>query len=62
MSEKESNGIGFWSLLQVALIVLRLMNVIQWNWLLVLLPVEIEIALFLVFYVLVYMDLRSKKK
>ena len=33
-----SKGIGFWGALQIAFIVLKLCNVIDWSWPIVLLP------------------------
>ena len=38
-------GIGFWGLLQIAFIVLKLCNVITWSWLFVLSPAIIWFAL-----------------
>ena len=52
MSNNNSNsggvcsGISFWGLLQLALIVLKLCKVITWSWWLVLIPLWIEILLF----------------
>jgi len=45
-----NGGIGFWGLLQVALIVLRLMEVINWSWWLVLLPSIISAGIFLIVF------------
>ena len=41
MSENNSknSGIGFWGILQIALIVLKLLNKITWSWGAVLFPV-----------------------
>lgn len=36
--ELTKNGIGFWGLLQIAFIVLKLCKVISWSWWLVMLP------------------------
>lgn len=38
-------GIGFFGLLQIAFIVLKLCKVIKWSWWLVLLPLWIDIGL-----------------
>ena len=46
INKNYNRGIGFVGLLQVALIVLKLCNVIKWRWLLVLLPIEISLAIF----------------
>lgn len=48
-SEKSGGaaGIGFVGLLQLVFIVLKFLNVITWPWYIVLLPLEIEGALFI---------------
>jgi len=51
-----NHGIGFVGLLQVALIVLKLCKVINWSWLIVMLPSIISIslvAIVLVIYLIV---------
>lgn len=47
-----SGGIGFFGALQVALIVLKLCDVIHWSWWLVLLPISIPIVIVFVLLVL----------
>ena len=42
------SGIGFWGLLTIAFIVLKLCGVITWKWIWVLSPLWINIALVLV--------------
>ena len=53
-------GIGFFGLLQIAFIVLKLCGIIDWAWWLVLLPIEIWAAflvlLFLAVFVLKVID------
>ena len=44
-SSTTSGGTGFFGLLQVAFIVLKLCKVINWSWWLVLLPLWIELGL-----------------
>lgn len=44
-SSAASGGIGFFGLLQVAFIVLKLVGVINWSWGAVLIPLWIEIGL-----------------
>ena len=39
-----SKGIGFWGSLQIAFIVLKLCNVIDWSWPIVLLPAIISVC------------------
>lgn len=53
MSEEEmcssgGGGIGFFGLLQIAFIVLKLTHAIDWNWWLVLLPALTAVALAIV--------------
>ena len=56
MSNKETkatySGIGFTGLLQIAFIVLKLCNVINWSWWLVLAPIWIPLALVLLLTIL----------
>lgn len=49
---KNKNGIGFVGLLQIAFIILKLCNVINWNWLLVLSPMLISLALSVIVIIL----------
>lgn len=51
---KNKNGIGFVGLLQIAFIILKLCNVINWSWLWVLSPIWISITL-IVIVVLIYL-------
>ena len=53
---EENTGVGFCLLGQVALIVLKLLDVIDWSWWKVMLPLEISIVLCiigLIIYILV---------
>lgn len=45
MSNESKNGIGFFGLLQIAFIVLKLCQVIDWDWVLVLSPVLAYISI-----------------
>lgn len=47
------HGIGFFGLLQIAFIVLKLCNVISWSWWLVLLPILAEVGVVLLFVIFV---------
>ena len=47
-SSSSSSGIGFFGLLQVAFIVLKLCHVINWSWWLVFIPLWICIAILVV--------------
>ena len=51
--DKKSSGIGFWGALQLILIVLKLLNLIDWSWKLVLFPLWIDLGI-LVFVILAY--------
>lgn len=46
-SSSSSGGIGFFGLLQVLFIALKLCGVINWNWFIVLLPGMIGVGLFI---------------
>lgn len=48
MTTTKSNGIGFWELLQVALIVLKLVNVVQFSWWWVMAPTWIPLIIAIV--------------
>lgn len=55
MSKNNSNsksGIGFFGLLQLAFIILKLCKVIDWSWWLVLLPIIIPLATIIVCLIL----------
>ena len=47
--ENSRTGIGFFGLLQIAFIVLKLCNVIKWTWVWVLSPIWISLGLALLF-------------
>lgn len=49
-----SGGIGFWGLLQIVFITLKLLNVIEWSWWWVLSPTWISAAL-LIFLVIIFL-------
>ncbi len=44
---KTNGGISFWGALVIALIVLKLCNVIQWSWWLILIPIWLPVAIVL---------------
>lgn len=46
------NGIGFFGLLQVVFIALKVAKVIDWSWWLVLIPTWIDIGIFLVIVII----------
>lgn len=49
-----AGGIGFFGLLQLIFIVLKLCNIIQWSWVIVLLPILIETVFCIVLFILLY--------
>ena len=56
MKENRSGGIGFFGLLTVALIVLKLSGIITWSWALVFLPILIYTAVvFVLVIVLIFL-------
>ena len=50
---ENSGGIGFFGLLAIVFIVLKLLNVITWSWLWVLAPIWIPIVIALIIIILV---------
>lgn len=56
MKENRSDGIGFFGLLTVALIVLKLSGIITWSWALVFLPILIyTTVVFVLVIVLIFL-------
>lgn len=52
-SGSSSSGIGFFGLLQVAFIVLKLCNVITWSWWAVFIPLWIELGIIAIAIILI---------
>lgn len=52
--ENSSGGIGFFGVLTIVFIVLKLLGVIKWSWLWVLSPILLPLAVFLIFWVVVF--------
>lgn len=48
MNKNSSSGIGILGVLLIIFIVLKLLNVINWSWLIVLIPLWISIGIFVV--------------
>ncbi|KKW71836.1 small Trp-rich protein [Lactococcus cremoris] len=64
MSNKSSNsgGVGFFGLLQIVFIVLKLINAINWSWFWVLSPAIFGIAILLIlFLILCYLKYQELK-
>ena len=51
-NNNSSGGIGFFGLLTIVFIVLKLLKVISWSWLWVLAPTWIPIALLLIVFII----------
>lgn len=51
MNNENSSGIGFFGLLTIVFIVLKLTDKIEWNWFLVLSPILIPFSIFLVIFI-----------
>ena len=60
-SSESSGGIGFLGLLTIVFIVLKLTDVIDWSWWLVLLPAWGPITLLLLFLMLVLLPAKALK-
>ncbi len=52
--ESKSNGIGIVTVIQIVLIVLKFTSLIDWSWKYVLLPTEIEIGLWVLVLVWIF--------
>lgn len=62
-SGKASGGIGFWGILQLILITLKLCKVITWSWWLVLIPFWIGIGLtVIIIAIIVIITIAAKLK
>ena len=62
--EKEkttTGGIGFFGLLTIAFIVLKLCNIITWSWIWVLAPLWISVSLSLVFLIVLLVVIKIKE-
>ena len=53
---------GFTEVLTIVFIVLKLLNVINWNWFLVLLPEIIAIAIYVIVVIIILIQYRSINK
>lgn len=52
-SNASRSGIGFFGLLQIAFIVLKVARIINWSWWLVFLPTFIEVGIFIIGFLVV---------
>lgn len=51
---KTSGGIGFFGLLGVAFIVLKLCKVIDWSWWFILMPIYLPIVFVIILYIIIF--------
>lgn len=51
-NDNSNNGIGFFGLLQIIFIVLKIFNVIKWSWWLVFMPFYVWLLIFILVIVL----------
>lgn len=56
-----SGGVGFWGLLQLAFIVLKLIGKISWSWALVLWPTWVGLCLIVIILLIVVLISINKK-
>lgn len=64
MNKNSSSGIGILGVLLIIFIVLKLLNVINWSWLIVLIPLWISLGIFIVGLLLIiamYLINKSKR-
>lgn len=54
-NETVEGGIGFWGVLQIAFIVLKLCHVIEWSWLWVLSPIWIGLLIAVILLIVIVM-------
>lgn len=55
-----TGGVGFFGLLTIAFIVLKLTNLITWSWVWVLAPIWIPIVCIIIFFVSVFLIVNRK--
>ena len=58
MNDSSSKGMGIIGVLQIIFIVLKLVGVISWSWWLVLIPLWIDIACFIIGIIIVLVSKR----
>ena len=58
MNDSSSKGMGIIGVLQIIFIVLKLVGVINWSWWLVLIPLWIDIACFIIGIIIVLVSKR----
>lgn len=59
MKNNSNGGIGFVGLLTIAFIILKLCNVINWSWWLVLSPIWISLILGIIIFIIIYLIWRK---
>lgn len=56
----KTTGVTFWGLLQLALIVLKLCDVIKWSWALIFIPTYVSILILIVVVLLIFRLFKDK--
>ena len=60
---KKNGAVSFIGLLQIVFIVLKLTNIIDWNWVIVLIPLIIDIALYVIVIIIsIFITIFKSKK
>lgn len=57
-SSNASGGIGFFGVLGITFIILKLLKIINWNWLLVLCPLWAPVIIFFIIYIILILKFR----
>lgn len=57
-SSNASGGIGFFGVLGIAFIILKLLKIINWSWLLVLCPLWAPVIIFFIIYIILILKFR----
>ena len=59
--DSKSSGIGTVSVIQVVFIILKLTGLVAWKWRYVLLPIEVEICLWILILIWIFIKYLAKK-
>ncbi len=56
MNNRSSGGTGFLGILQIVFIVLKLCNIIHWSWVIVLIPLWVDLGVIIFFLAVILAD------
>lgn len=56
MNNRSSGGMGFLGTLQIVFIVLKLCNIIHWSWVIVLIPLWVDLGVIIIFLAVILAD------